>query len=502
MRFDLQARPSDPRPAAHATELQTNETSRFDDLLAAGVRSAQAGERVKARELLHAAAEIEPRSESVWMWLASISEYPEELLACLDRALEINPDNEKAKMWRSSTRLLMARTLVQRGLDALNDGGVDTARRCLEDAIEFDADNGSAWLALASIAETDETRLACLDRVLAVDPENEEARAALRSANDKIASAMIARARQLAAAGDAASAIEAVDAMISRFPAAAEAWELKAHLATDLAERFRTCEMLLAIDPDNEFARSMIESLKPVFAAASLEGSPSGAETAEPSGDRVSDDTTEAPSPSVDKLSPAETEASAATVYVSESGGQMALDDTDDVLELTPPDGLDVAAIPAEEIADIVADDLDRHSNVEAVDSVANLGEAPATILVVEDNSVIRRLIGAKLEERGYSVVCAEDGRAAAALIRDLTPDLVLLDITLAKVDGYDICRTIRTNPTTREVPVVMISGKDGVYEEAKGIAAGANGFITKPFGPETLMKTVERFLGVAPAAI
>jgi twitching motility two-component system response regulator PilG len=77
-------------------------------------------------------------------------------------------------------------------------------------------------------------------------------------------------------------------------------------------------------------------------------------------------------------------------------------------------------------------------------------------------------------------------------------PALVLADIGMPGMDGYAICRTIR-DLNFEHLPVILVSGKGGYYEEDLGQAAGASGFITKPFGPETLMKTVENFLAAAP---
>jgi twitching motility two-component system response regulator PilG len=71
----------------------------------------------------------------------------------------------------------------------------------------------------------------------------------------------------------------------------------------------------------------------------------------------------------------------------------------------------------------------------------------------------------------------------------------VLADISIQGMDGYAICRTLRDHDETQDIPVVLIAGKDGWYEEDLGTAAGASGFITKPFGPESLMKTVEQYI-------
>ncbi len=117
------------------------------------------------------------------------------------------------------------------------------------------------------------------------------------------------------------------------------------------------------------------------------------------------------------------------------------------------------------------------------------------TILVVDDSPTVRKLISGKLEKCGHDVFCSNDGVEAMERLQDLRPDLVLLDITMPRMDGYQVCKLIRSNNATKDVPVVMISGKDGFFDKVRGRMAGTSGYITKPFGPETLMKAVESYL-------
>ncbi|HBE83791.1 MAG: response regulator [Blastocatellia bacterium] len=116
-------------------------------------------------------------------------------------------------------------------------------------------------------------------------------------------------------------------------------------------------------------------------------------------------------------------------------------------------------------------------------------------ILVVDDSPTIRKLITGKLEKSGHEVYCASDGVDAMEQLQALQPDLILLDITMPRMDGYQVCKLIRGNDATKDVPVVMISGKDGFFDKVRGRMAGTSGYITKPFGPETLMKVVEGYL-------
>ena len=116
-------------------------------------------------------------------------------------------------------------------------------------------------------------------------------------------------------------------------------------------------------------------------------------------------------------------------------------------------------------------------------------------ILVVDDSPTVRKLISGKLEKSGHEVVCASDGVEALEQLEAGLPDLVLLDITMPRMDGYEVCKQIRANPLAKDLPVVMISGKDGFFDKVRGRMAGSTGYVTKPFGPETLMKALETYL-------
>jgi twitching motility two-component system response regulator PilG len=117
------------------------------------------------------------------------------------------------------------------------------------------------------------------------------------------------------------------------------------------------------------------------------------------------------------------------------------------------------------------------------------------TILVVDDSQTVRKLIAGKLSKCGHKVFCCADGVEAMKMLSDVKADLVLLDINMPNMDGYQTCKAIRGMEERSDVPVVMISGKDGFFDKVRGKMAGTSGYITKPFGPETLMKTVDSFL-------
>ncbi|MEN8172843.1 MAG: response regulator [Chloroflexota bacterium] len=121
-------------------------------------------------------------------------------------------------------------------------------------------------------------------------------------------------------------------------------------------------------------------------------------------------------------------------------------------------------------------------------------GSRPGVILAVDDSPTIRKLVSITLEKQGYQVLLAEDGLEALAIISEKTPDLILLDITMPRMDGYQLCQTIKENQKTEHIPVVMLSGNDGFFDKVRGRVAGSTEYITKPFDSDLLVQTVKKY--------
>lgn len=767
MRLEFESNPS----TLSLTEIESTESSaRPSDALRQGIEAAQAGNRSRARALLFQATETQSQSENAWLWLASISEYPEELMTFLTNVLDINPGNERAIEWMKTTKSLLAKTFVERGIDAAGKSRTDFASRCFYQATEHDPKNETAWLRLASIADTTEEKQKHLVRALAINPENTDAQAALKSERDHAAQALLRRASTQALTGERAAALATLTEILSESPQHEDALILKAHLIDDFAGKIECYENVLEINPANEAARVGLSSLNALRSFASpndtadtllgfsldndlssesvfeLESdfeefasdSDENAATAEfnfeesfdereaetdftsfaesanieneeratefPFGETAFEENAETaenfnPAPvssdSFEKFENAEHNpqneleipddvfefAGAATEIFSDFGGEIfnnfepddnfpataearadsfALNELEEdvfapdetaivsdfslpAVEFSPPENIsDDAAKQSEyddsaasalsqspfneenetieatefhaETAEIAADTYqDRAESlavlsensfacpfcnaendvqsyacrtcravlslselemllanenadrevieraVERMEEERNLGDfgeyelmslgighvnlknwrrglsflqqasksnpnnvvlssqvnalalrleeierrrentdAPApsrTILVVDDSATVRKLISGKLEKSGHAVVCAVDGMDALAKLNQAPPDLILLDITMPRMDGYQVCKMIRGNPATKNIPVVMISGKDGFFDKVRGRMAGTTGYITKPFGPETLMKALDVYI-------
>lgn len=117
------------------------------------------------------------------------------------------------------------------------------------------------------------------------------------------------------------------------------------------------------------------------------------------------------------------------------------------------------------------------------------------TVLVVEDSSTTRKVISITLRQQGFEVVEAKDGVEALDRLSDLRPDLILLDIVLPKIDGYKVLAAVKENSELKNVPVIMLTSRDGLFNKVKGRMAGSTAYLTKPFEPQKLVETIEKVL-------
>jgi DNA-binding response OmpR family regulator len=118
-----------------------------------------------------------------------------------------------------------------------------------------------------------------------------------------------------------------------------------------------------------------------------------------------------------------------------------------------------------------------------------------ATILIVEDSLTVASSVECMLRLNGYKVHVARDGLSALASVRAFLPDLILLDILLPHVDGFELCATIRQDPAKESLPIIMMTALTDEENVRRAYRVGANGYVTKPFKEEDLLATVEQHL-------
>ena len=116
-------------------------------------------------------------------------------------------------------------------------------------------------------------------------------------------------------------------------------------------------------------------------------------------------------------------------------------------------------------------------------------------ILVVEDDPSAARLVGYALEQEGYRVITASDGLEGLTKAQNEHPDLIVLDVMLPGLDGYDICQQLRQKPETAELPILMLSAKARQEDKDTGFKIGANDYLTKPADPSLIVAKVKALL-------
>jgi twitching motility two-component system response regulator PilG len=677
-------------------------TAKISQTLRAGIKAAQEGNRAEARQLLLQVAEAEPDNENAWLWMASISEYPEELIIFLTNVLNVNPNNARALEWMKATQSLLAQTFVQRGVEASNQSRTDFARQCFLQAIVHDAKSETAWFWLASISDSAEEKISHLQKVLSLNPENETATENLRAARNQVAESILQNANRAAISGEREVAREMLQEVFKHSPELEEAWMLKSYLADSFSEKVTCFERVLSLNVENEMAIAGLASLRAMMAKSEAKKAEHAALFAASAEDNRTeavlvvtedqfifeeiDEKEEDDQPTQELEIPPNF---ASSIYYVEEDENTPTDGANQIVngffnidaaqqnfadfyqgreQISPQTGMDKSfadgiistendsgieqsgdlILALDDVADndymldfeeseahlcehndlpeaeIVSASLEKHSAilieedftaqnpakssvemaacpfcstenessaficgscrtiltlsdlemllahgeadrellgqaVEQMESEKNFRQFDADelknlaigqinlknlrlgamylqkaaqmnpndvmlasqvnslkirlaeieqqesaqrsmakgrkILVVDDSATVRKLISGKLEKSGHEVVCAVDGIDALEKIKEFVPDLILLDIMMPQLDGYQVCKLIRGNAATKDVPIVMISGKDGFFDKVRGRMAGTTGYITKPFGPETLMKTVEAYI-------
>ena len=331
-------------------------------LLRQGIAAAKEGDKARARSLLRAAAELAPDEELPWLWLASVADRREETIAHLERALSINPDDERVLSWLAH---------VRQGTTRAARPGVQARQ---------------SW------------------------------RCPLCGAQSLVEVGKCLRCRAVVSLAD----LEAV---------------------------------LGNPDPDTRLLGAAVERLEAL------------------SGERVDFDVHYRLGLAYLNLK-----------RLHEGATRLRV-----ASQLRPED-----LALKRKVEELIG------RQAESARLLARLARPAAasgkrTVLVVDDSPTVLKIVGMALARQGHEVVVAADALQALAKLDEMTPDLVLLDITMPHMDGYQLCKLIRGNPTTARLPVVLLSGKDGFFDKVRGRLAGSTDYITKPFDPATLIQAVEK---------
>ncbi|MEO0023329.1 MAG: response regulator transcription factor [candidate division WOR-3 bacterium] len=116
-------------------------------------------------------------------------------------------------------------------------------------------------------------------------------------------------------------------------------------------------------------------------------------------------------------------------------------------------------------------------------------------ILIVEDEANLRELVKARLEENNYEVITVADGFNAITQSRKVKPDLIILDLMIPHIDGYAVCRVLKSTPELSSIPVIMFTARTSMDDLRRGMEMGADAYLMKPFKPEEMLAKIRELL-------
>ncbi len=118
-------------------------------------------------------------------------------------------------------------------------------------------------------------------------------------------------------------------------------------------------------------------------------------------------------------------------------------------------------------------------------------------VMVIDDSKTIRRTAETLLQREGCEVITAVDGFEALSKIAEANPDIVFVDIMMPRLDGYQTCALIKNSQNYQNIPVIMLSSKDGLVDRAKGRVVGSDEYLTKPFSKDELLNAIRNHVSV-----
>jgi twitching motility two-component system response regulator PilG len=409
------------------------------ELVQQAVSAAKIGNTAEARRLLVQLTQAEPDNETAWLWLSGVAESPQEALFCLDKVLELNPANERAKANLPGLRL-------QAGVASCQAGEKDTGRQLLQQVVAQDSGNEQAWLWLAAITDAPDEAIKYLERVLEINPANERAMSGIRYYRS----------------------------LQPPPPPVTAAWTCPLCWATadESHSQCPQCKAILHLrDPDLFLFNPGLDITKVKEGILRM------------------DYTLAQPPPGTDDF----------LLHLHMGLGHLNLRQFEEGVT-----HLRVALQVGKETQELrqQVDELLRHKTQFEATPSSSIREAPVkvpwaslTIMVVETQPAIRKLANLTLKRSGFRVLEAADSYEMGQLLQTGSePDLVFLQFELPGANGYQLCQMLRNNPRTQQVPIILISTKDGFLHRLRGRWAGCTDFLTKPFAPEDLLGMVRKY--------
>ena len=442
-----------------------------------GMTAARAGFTSLAIAQLERAAELLPDNATVWLWLAWLANSPHNTRRCLHQVLELSPNHPAAKAGLNWITLLTA--------EESNTGCVET--KVVDEASAFFDSTAKFRIDLEA---PNSVRL----ESVAVDPM-----AAAPMAVEGLVEMVTERLPQSVDLRDGVDS--SITAEIARSQSAitldADGWEVAAPTKSDVANS--TSALNDAMQPPAESSDtedSIRRRWSDLVSRTAELPQPDGLEAASVIQVSVTEPSTTATSAVIAETSVEVPDPEA--VVPSRFTDMSIAARRDDPLPTHDPDILKPRAV-------VLARSKEAQSEISADIETLTQSFNPSTdvvaadgrplVLVVDDSPTVRKLVSLTLERRGYRVITAFDGVAAIKELGTHRPDLILLDINMPRLDGYRLCKLIKKHEATQSIPVVMLSGKDGMFDKLRGRLVGCSDYITKPFEADALTHKVAKYL-------
>ena len=395
--------------------------------------------------------------------------------------------------------------LLQEGIALARSGDKVKSREIMLQVTELDPRNQTAWLWRANCAETPEESLDCLRNSIAINPNHEATRNELPDALVRMASTC---------GSDRAQGRRLLMEATTLAPRHEMAWLWRAGLADTPEEAVKHLRTVLSINPNNKKAQAGLakyaQSGPSDWLCPICETKAVSAQSICPACNCLLSVDNPALFDEQRTLDRPLLEAAAKMLYASTHEKPNAnaayylgvaylnLGFYDDGVQAIQA----AAKMPGAQAAWAVQiEKLIRHqtqrAKVAAVEARTPLvSRSRPMVLVVDGSATIRKLVSLTLTGVGYEVIEADSGNMALDQIREHgVPDTMVMDVNLPGIDGFTLCKLIRSNPDTARTTVVFLTKKDGVLNKLRGKMAGANEYLTKPFDPQKLLTTVRKLL-------
>jgi twitching motility two-component system response regulator PilG len=443
-------------------------------------------DRAEARSRFREAAALDPNDPRTWQALCNLADTRDEQTQCLRSLLRVAPDH-------SQGRRKLRQVLMDAARELLAADQRDESRDCWREAIEVAGGDVELWQGLAEATTDSNEAERALQSAYELDPRDLRTLDALQRLRGQETDPTALPAPEEAfarfeAAGDAADASALDGEMVddSLLEALGQMPEPPAR-ERPRVENDSTIDRATAHDAVIEIATidTAATDIAPIETAA--------VETA--TFETVTTDTVTIETAPIETAPIESAPIETATNYTAPIESAP-IDTATNDLTTTDTAAIEAAPTPSAIAAPEVATSVDalpaaEPPQADAAEPVATATEDQATVMVVDDSPTIRKILGLTLERAGYRVVAEANGESALARLQDLVPRVILLDIAMPGLDGYEVCKRIKQDPRTTAVPVIMLSGKGAFFDKVKGHMAGATEYLTKPFETPAVLAVV-----------